>query len=189
MDEFKKWLQQLSSVALLTNKDIPVPIRTKATPGGETYKKFVQEGRADLKGDIKKNNRVKPQDITKYKTIVNAMLEAGEIKKQEKPYTFEWIRENYKKFVQEGRADLKGEINSNKKVKPQDITKYKTIINAMLQEGEITKQESPIHLNGSETTTRSYIYLFIRNTQTFTQKRESPANQPHSHQISFYSPI
>ena len=98
MDDFKKWLQQLSSVVLLTNKDIPVPTRTKATPGGETYKKFVSEGRADLKGDIKKNNKVKPQDITKYKTIVNAMLEAGEIKKQEKPYTFEWIRENYKKL-------------------------------------------------------------------------------------------
>jgi len=28
MDDFKKWLQQLSSVALLTNKDIPVPTRT-----------------------------------------------------------------------------------------------------------------------------------------------------------------
>ena len=98
MDEFKKWIQQLSSVALLTNKDIPVPIRTKATPGGETYKKFVQEGRADLKGDIKKNSKVKPQDITKYKTIVNAMIQEGEIKKQEKPYTFEWIRENYKKL-------------------------------------------------------------------------------------------
>ena len=55
MDEFKKWLQQLSSVALLTNKDIPVPMRTKATPGGETYKKFVSEGRADLKGDVKTN--------------------------------------------------------------------------------------------------------------------------------------
>ena len=63
MDEFKKWLQQLSSVALLTNKDIPVPIRTKATPNGETYKKFVQEGRADLKGEIKSNKKVKPQNI------------------------------------------------------------------------------------------------------------------------------
>jgi hypothetical protein len=79
MDEFKKWLQNLSSVALLTNKDIPVPTRTKATPGGETYIKFVSEGRADLKGDIKTNKKVKPQDITKYKTIVNAMLQEGEI--------------------------------------------------------------------------------------------------------------
>ena len=98
MDDFKKWLQQLSSVALLTNKDIPVPMRTKATPGGETYKKFVSEGRADLKGDIKTNKKVKQQDITKYKTIINAMIQEGEIKKQDKPYTFEWIRENYKKL-------------------------------------------------------------------------------------------
>ena len=118
-------------MALLTNKDIPVPIRTKATPGGETYKKFVSEGRADLKGDIKKNSKVKPQDITKYKTIINAMIQEKEIKKEEKPYTFEWIRENYKNFI----------------------------------------------------------YLFIRNIQTFIQKRESPANQLHVQIIFFYYPI
>ena len=66
MDEFKKWLQQLNSVALLTNDDIPVPTRTKATPGGETYKKFVSEGRADLKGDVKTN---KKSEDTRYHKI------------------------------------------------------------------------------------------------------------------------
>ncbi len=42
MDDFKKWLQRLSSV-LMSDKDIPVPIGIKATPGGETYKKFVSD--------------------------------------------------------------------------------------------------------------------------------------------------